>query len=155
MGSDRRFLNCPGKSKIIPWERLSYCKMWLNEWMPPPMNLMRIHTLRGLKEMVQWACLQNRNRLTDAENKFMVIRGERGGDKLGVWDSTYKRVYIIYKYIFYSYIYISIYLNHFVIHLKLTTLSSVFQSCLTPCGPMDCSPLGSSVHGIFQARILE
>ena len=31
----------------------------------------------------------------------------------------------------------------------------VTQSCLTFCGPMDCSPLGSSVHGIFQARILE
>ena len=31
----------------------------------------------------------------------------------------------------------------------------VAQSCLTPCEPMDCSPPGSSVHGIFQARILE
>ena len=29
------------------------------------------------------------------------------------------------------------------------------QSCLTLCDLMDCSPLGSSVHGIFQARILE
>ena len=29
------------------------------------------------------------------------------------------------------------------------------QSCLTPCDPTDCSPPGSSVHGIFQARILE
>ena len=29
------------------------------------------------------------------------------------------------------------------------------QSCLTPCDPMDCSPPGSSVHGILQARILE
>ena len=28
------------------------------------------------------------------------------------------------------------------------------QSCLTLCEPMDCSPLGSSVHGISQARIL-
>ena len=27
--------------------------------------------------------------------------------------------------------------------------------CLTLCGPMDCSLPGSSVHGIFQARILE
>ena len=27
--------------------------------------------------------------------------------------------------------------------------------CLTLCDPGDCSPLGSSVHGIFQARILE
>ena len=29
------------------------------------------------------------------------------------------------------------------------------QSCLTLCEPMDCSPPGSSIHGIFQARILE
>ena len=29
------------------------------------------------------------------------------------------------------------------------------RSCPTLCDPMDCSPLGSSVHGIFQARILE
>ena len=32
---------------------------------------------------------------------------------------------------------------------------SVAQSCPTLCNPMDCSPPGSSVHGIFQARILE
>ena len=31
----------------------------------------------------------------------------------------------------------------------------VTQSCLTLCNPMDCSPPGSSVHGIFQARVLE
>ena len=31
----------------------------------------------------------------------------------------------------------------------------VTQSCLTLCDPMDCSPSGSSVHGILQARILE
>ena len=29
------------------------------------------------------------------------------------------------------------------------------QSCLTLSDPMDCSPPGSSVHGIFQARVLE
>ena len=29
------------------------------------------------------------------------------------------------------------------------------QSCSTLCDPMDCSPPGSSVHGILQARILE
>ena len=29
------------------------------------------------------------------------------------------------------------------------------QSCLTLCGPMDCSLPGSSVRGIFQARIPE
>ena len=29
------------------------------------------------------------------------------------------------------------------------------QSCLNLCDPVDCSPPGSSVHGIFQARTLE
>ena len=29
------------------------------------------------------------------------------------------------------------------------------QSCLTLCAPLDCNLLGSSVHGILQARILE
>ena len=29
------------------------------------------------------------------------------------------------------------------------------QSCLTDCDPLDCSPPGSSVHGILQARTLE
>ena len=33
--------------------------------------------------------------------------------------------------------------------------SEVAQSCLTLSDPMDCSPPGSSVHGIFQARVLE
>ena len=30
----------------------------------------------------------------------------------------------------------------------------VAQSCPTLCNPMDCSPPGSSIHGIFQARVL-
>ena len=34
-------------------------------------------------------------------------------------------------------------------------MCSVFQSCLTLCDPVDCSPPGSSIHGILQARILE
>ena len=33
--------------------------------------------------------------------------------------------------------------------------SEVAQSCPTRSDPMDCSPAGSSVHGIFQARVLE
>ena len=33
--------------------------------------------------------------------------------------------------------------------------NEVAQSCLTLSDPMDCSLLGSSVHGIFQARVLE
>ena len=33
--------------------------------------------------------------------------------------------------------------------------AKLLQSRLTLCSPMDCSPQGSSVHGILQARILE
>ena len=33
--------------------------------------------------------------------------------------------------------------------------SEVAQSCLTLSNPMDCSPPSSSIHGIFQARVLE
>ena len=33
--------------------------------------------------------------------------------------------------------------------------SEVAQSCPTLCDPMDCSSPGSSIHGIFQARVLE
>ena len=35
------------------------------------------------------------------------------------------------------------------------SITSDMQMCLTLCDPMDCSPSGSSVHGIFQPRILE
>ena len=42
---------------------------------------------------------------------------------------------------------------HFLLQcMKVKSESEVAQSCLTPSDPMDCSPPGSSVHGIFQAR---
>ena len=39
--------------------------------------------------------------------------------------------------------------------MKVKSESEVTQSCPTPSDPMDCSLPGSSVHGIFQARVLE
>ena len=45
---------------------------------------------------------------------------------------------------------------HFLLQcMKVKRESEVAQSCLTLSNPMDCSPPGSSVHGIFQARVLE
>ena len=38
---------------------------------------------------------------------------------------------------------------------KKESESEVAQSCPTLCDPVDCSPPGSSVHGILQARILD
>ena len=39
--------------------------------------------------------------------------------------------------------------------MKVKSESEVTQSCPTPSDPTDCSPPGSSIHGIFQARVLE
>ena len=45
---------------------------------------------------------------------------------------------------------------HFLLQsMKVKSESEVAQLCLTPSDPMDCSPPGSSIHGIFQARVLE
>ena len=45
---------------------------------------------------------------------------------------------------------------HFLLQcMKVKSESEVAQSCPTPNNPMDCSLPGSSVHGIFQARVLE
>ena len=45
---------------------------------------------------------------------------------------------------------------HFLLQcMKVESESEVAQSFPTPRDPMDCSPPGSSVHGIFQARVLE
>ena len=51
-------------------------------------------------------------------------------------------------------------ISHKIKHIKRIcgfdlSVSSVDYSCPNFCDPMDCSPLGSSIHGIFQARVLE
>ena len=46
--------------------------------------------------------------------------------------------------------------RHFLLQcMTVKRESEVAQSCLTLRHPMDCSPPGSSVHGIFPARVLE
>ena len=45
---------------------------------------------------------------------------------------------------------------HFLLQCKkVKSESEVAESCSTLSDPMDCSPPGSSIHGIFQARVLE
>ena len=45
---------------------------------------------------------------------------------------------------------------HFLLQcMKVKSESEVAQSCPTCSDPMDCSPPGSSIRGIFQARVLE
>ena len=45
---------------------------------------------------------------------------------------------------------------HFLLQcVKVKRENEVAQSCPTLSDPMDCSPPGSSIHGVFQARVLE
>ena len=45
---------------------------------------------------------------------------------------------------------------HFLLQcMKVKSESEVTQLCPTLSDPMDCSPPGSAIHGIFQARVLE
>ena len=45
---------------------------------------------------------------------------------------------------------------HFLLQcMEVKSESEVTQSCLTLSDPMDCSLPGSSIHGIFQAKVLE
>ena len=39
--------------------------------------------------------------------------------------------------------------------MKVKSESEVVQLCPTLSDPMDCNPPGSSIHGVFQARVLE
>ena len=46
--------------------------------------------------------------------------------------------------------------RHFLLQcMRVKSESEVAQSCPTLSDPMDCSPPGSSIHGIFPARVLE
>ena len=50
--------------------------------------------------------------------------------------------------------YFCVFLKKIIYVLYWKNTSEVTQSCPTLCNPMDCSLPGSSVHGIFQARVL-
>ena len=64
--------------------------------------------------------------------------------------------YFFYSYLFSLEIHLSdLYSTVFGIWLLWLVKVLVAQSCSTLCNPRDCSLPGSSVHGIFQARILE
>ena len=58
-------------------------------------------------------------------------------------------MFILARFMLKCYIQIEVVEDMACMHAKL------LQSCLTLCDPMDCTPPGSSVHGIHQARLLE
>ena len=60
----------------------------------------------------------------------------------------------IYLYIA-VFIFLDIFISYNIRELYICACAKSLQSCLTLCDPTDCSPPGSSVHGLLQARILE
>ena len=68
-----------------------------------------------------------------------------------LWANQYNILYIVL--LIYTIFFVSQYPYKVVNNACMHAHS--FQSCLTFCDPIDCSPPGSSVHGILQARTLE
>ena len=62
---------------------------------------------------------------------------------------------VVYLYVFCGEMSFEILYTFFLMFLSCESESEVTQSSLTLCDPMDCSPPGSSIHGILQAKILE
>ena len=54
-----------------------------------------------------------------------------------------------------SWVWVDAGIFYFVSSLERHVHAKSLQLCLTLCGPIDCSPPGSHVHGILQGRILE
>ena len=50
---------------------------------------------------------------------------------------------------------ICMYSAHSLYSLESAAAAKLLQSCPTLCDPMDCSLPGSSIHGVFQASVLE
>ena len=79
--------------------------------------------------------------------------------------TLYKHIlYILYQQCVYTFVYVCIFCVNRRIYVRGLAQSLTHDgwidglwvsSCLTLCNPMDCSKSGSSVHGIFQAKILE
>ena len=103
--------------------------------------------------------MHNRNRLTDIENKLVVISRKSAGERSRLWIWNQKIQIHMYK--------TDKQQGYIVQHKELQPLScrnfqwsmcvcaQSLQSCLTLCDLTDYSPPGFSVHGILQARLLE
>ena len=105
-------------------------------------KVLEIHWSRYLIPRV--ACVH----LQTLRNGMLIDRGNLGEAGIDLFHTDFLQFLILPPHSIF--ICLSIYLP---ICARLPAKS--FQSCPTLCDPMDCSPSGSSVHGILQARILE
>ena len=85
-----------------------------------------------------------------------------------ILNSTYKWYHLVFVFVWLHLVWLSLgspmllqmalfhyFYSWVIFHCVYVCIVLVTQSCLTLCDPMDSSLSGSSVHGIFQARILE
>ena len=87
--------------------------------------------------MTRWTYLWNRIR--NKEIRQVIAKGEGVGGGMK-WEGRVSRCKLLH---------VEWINNKVLLHTEVT------QSCPTLCDPVDCSPPGSSIHGILQARILE
>ena len=118
---------------------------WRRKWQPPPVFLpKKSHGKRSLVgyspwghkelDMTEWPALSKQG-IKSSERKQIMSNGEWcPNEELVKKTNTYKPTWS---------------------ESSSESESEVTQSYLTLCDPMDCSLTGSSVHGIFQARVLE
>jgi len=79
--------------------------------------------------------------LVGDSNSGTIYKFKLNSERTGPWDSPGKNTEVG---------------CHFLLQcMKVKSESEVSQSCPTPRDPMDCSLPGSSIHGIFPARVLE
>ena len=123
-------------------------------------NILWCHLYVKPKKKYKWAYLQNRNRHTDIQNKFMLTKGllllllshislsnsvrphrQQPTRLCHPWDSPGKNTGVG---------------CHFLLrYMKVKSESEVTQSCPTLRDSMDSSLPGCSFHGISQGRVLE
>ena len=119
-------------------QSLSHVRLFATPWITAPQASLSItifqSTLRLTKE-----CLQSLN---------YVHYNEHCGGPKEQWDIIKEMIYFLKQGLR-----VSVLMSNSLWPHKWSEVTQLY--CLTLCNPMDCRPPGSSIHGIFQARILE
>ena len=122
------------ESKIFAGQ-ISHC-LWISILFPPYPNV------RGSWKITN-KCLNEQIKILEFLSYSLYLRGTPG--------STFHDFVPIFG----NFIWLELFRLLVCVCVCVCVCVLVTQSCPTLCGPMDCSPPGSSVHGISQARTLE